>query len=59
MTTTPTPTNRAKVAFLEKTWQEMLLEALKHGFYGSVSVEIQVQDGTIQSIRKKIEQVEK
>ena len=38
---------------------EMLTGVLKHGFHGTAALELTVQDGTIQHIRRKVEQVEK
>jgi hypothetical protein len=59
MTTTATTTNAMKVAQLEKALAEMLAAALKRGFFGTAAVEVCVQDGTIQHIRRKVEQIEK
>jgi len=57
--TTSTHGNAKKLAQLEKALAEVLAAALRRDFYGTVAVEATVQDGTIQSIRRKIEQVEK
>jgi ubiquinone biosynthesis protein UbiJ len=59
MTTTGTSTNARQVAQLEKALAEMLAEALRRGFFGTAAVEVCVQDGTIQHIRRKVEQIEK
>ncbi len=59
MTTAASPTNAKKVAQLEKALAEMLAATLKRGFFGTAAVEVSVQDGTIQHIRRKVEQVEK
>ncbi|HEY4759726.1 MAG TPA: hypothetical protein VIH42_04025 [Thermoguttaceae bacterium] len=59
MTTAATTTNEQKVAQLEKALAEMLAAALKRGFFGTAAVEVSVQDGTIQHIRRKVEQIEK
>ena len=37
----------------------MLAATLKRGFFGTAAVEVCVQDGTIQHIRRKVEQIEK
>jgi hypothetical protein len=54
-----TPGNSQKIPQLQQTWKELLEEALKPGFHGTVSVELKVQDGTIQDIRRKVERVDK
>ncbi len=59
MTTTATNANTKKVAQLEKALAEMLAATLKRGFFGTAAVEVCVQDGTIQHIRRKVEQIEK
>ncbi|MGD0652818.1 MAG: hypothetical protein ABSA16_00605 [Thermoguttaceae bacterium] len=59
MTTTATMTNAKKVAQLEKALAELLAATLKRGFFGIAGVEVSVQDGTIQHIRRKVEQIEK
>jgi hypothetical protein len=51
--------NKAKLARLAAVWQELLVAALRRGFYGTATLEVTVHDGTIQSIRKKVERVEK
>jgi hypothetical protein len=59
MTTTATTTNAKKVAQLNQVLAEMLAATLKRGFFGTAAVEVSVQDGTIQHIRRKVEQIEK
>jgi hypothetical protein len=59
MTPTESPTNRQKVAQLETALAELLREALERGFHGTAGVEISVQDGTIQHIRRRVERLEK
>jgi len=53
------PGNVTKVAQLESALAELLANTLKRGFYGTASVELSVQDGTIQHIRRKVEQIER
>jgi hypothetical protein len=38
---------------------EILAESLRRGFFGSVTVELSVADGTIQHIRRLVERIEK
>lgn len=53
------PGNKKKLAKLMEIWQELLATALKREFYGKAMVEITVNDGIIQSIRKQVERIEK
>jgi hypothetical protein len=59
MTNAGNSTNVKKTADLEKALLEMLAATLKRGFFGTAAIEISVQDGTIQHIRRKVEQIEK
>jgi hypothetical protein len=59
MTTATANTNANKTMQLEKALAEMLAVILKRGFFGTAAVEVSVQDGTIQHIKRKVEQVEK
>ena len=53
------PVNQARVTQAERALRKTLCDALRRGFYGSVTVEVSVQDGTIQHIRRQLEQLEK
>lgn len=59
MTSTQSPANQRKISQLRSAWGEILAEALQPGFHGSVAVEIGIQDGTIQHVRRKVEQIER
>jgi hypothetical protein len=59
MTPAQSPVNAKKVAQLELALAEVLGEALRRGFFGTAAVELSVQDGTIQHIRRKVERIEK
>lgn len=54
-----TNANVAKTAQAERAWRELLCEALRRGFFGTALLEIHVQDGTIQQIRRRIERIER
>ena len=54
-----TPGNAKKVAQLQSIVAELLTEALCRGFFGTAAVELSVQDGTIQHIRRTVERIEK
>jgi len=58
-TLTDTPTNKTKVDQLETALAEILSESLRRGFYGKAAIELAIQDGTIQHIRRLIERVDK
>ena len=54
-----TPVNQTRLTQAESVLRLALADALRRGSYGSVTVEASVQDGTIQYIRRRVEQVEK
>ena len=58
-TLTETPTNKTKVDQLETALAEILSESLRRGFYGKAAIELAIQDGTIQHIRRLIERIDK
>ena len=58
-TLTKTLGNERKMAQLRAAVGEMLAEVLRRGFHGTAGVEVVVQDGTIQSIRRRVERVER
>ena len=59
MTHAKTTGNAKKVAQLQAVMAEVLTEALRRGFFGTAAVELSVQDGTIQNIRRRVERIEK
>jgi hypothetical protein len=59
MTLKDTDTNRIKASQAEIALSTLLAETLRRGFFGTAAVEIAVQDGTIQHIRRRIEQIER
>ncbi len=58
-TATANPTNREKMNQIRSAMAEILAGVLKRGFHGTAALEMTVQDGTIQHIRRKVEQVER
>ena len=58
-TLTKTPANQRMMAQLKATLGEILAEVLRRGFHGSAGVELSVQDGTIQKIRRRVEQIQR
>ena len=59
MITSTQPTNAKMVSQAGHVWDQLLTVALQRGFFGSVAVEIVVQDGTIQQLRRKVEQLDR
>ncbi len=59
MTHVKSPGNVKKVTQLESAVAEMLAEVLRRGFFGTAAVELSIQDGTIQHIRRRMERIEK
>ena len=51
--------NRAKLALLKRVLDDQLATALARGFHGTTVIEVAFQDGTIQHVVHKIEQLEK
>ncbi len=51
--------NRIKLPQVEAVLAELLAEALRRGFHGKAVIELAVQDGTIQQIRRVMERIEK
>ncbi|MGO8690910.1 MAG: hypothetical protein ACLQLG_14910 [Thermoguttaceae bacterium] len=47
------------MAQLQQALDELLRESLRRGFFGTAAVELSVQDGTIQHIRRKVERIER
>lgn len=59
MTHSKSPTNEKKVLQLRAALAEILAEALRRGFHGTAGLELSVQDGTIQHIRRRVERIER
>ena len=57
MTPTKTPTNQEKVSQLRAALAEILAETLQRGFHGTAGIEVNIQDGTIQTIRHRVERI--
>ena len=58
-TVRPTPNNREKLKLLEAIMAELLIEVLRAGFHGRAVIELAIQDGVIQHIRRTLERLEK
>ena len=54
-----TPGNRQRVTQLEAALAELLVEVLRRGFNGRALIELAIQDGVIQHIRRTLERLEK
>jgi hypothetical protein len=51
--------NQRQAAQAQRALLETLAEITRRGFFGSAAVEMNVQNGTIQYIRRKIDRMEK
>ena len=54
-----TDTNRKKVRQLNTVLAKLLAEVLQRGFYGTATIDVSVQDGTIQNLRRRVESIDK
>lgn len=54
-----TAANQEKLVRLHAVWSELLEQVLRRGFYGTAEVQIAVQDGTIQNMRRRTERIER
>jgi hypothetical protein len=54
-----TTVNQTKLSQLESALAELLAESLRRGFHGKAAIELAIQDGTIQHIRRLVERIEK
>lgn len=52
-------TNEQKLSLVHSALREMLDEALCRGYHGVVAIEVTVQDGIIQYVRRRCERVER
>jgi len=60
MITQSLPTaNEQKLSRANVVFRDTLANVLKRGFYGTATVEIAVQDGVIQHIRRNVDRIEK
>lgn len=59
VSTLNTSGNLSRTAQSHRIWDAVLASAQVRGFFGAVSLEVIVQDGTIQTIRRRVEQIDK
>ncbi len=52
-------TNQARLRQAEAALTRLLDDALRRGFYGTLALEVAVQDGVIQHLRQRLERIEK
>lgn len=52
-------TNAERVQQLQTALAELLAQVLRRGFHGTAAVEVSIQDGTIQHIRRRLDQIER
>ena len=51
--------NERMIGLIRKALAEILAEALERGYYGTAGIELSVQDGTIQHVRRSLERIER
>jgi len=51
------PANQKQLARLRELLDQLCEETLVRDFYGTVHLELRIQDGTIQSIRRRVERI--
>ncbi len=56
---TKRPANDRMIELLRAALAEILAEVLKRGYHGTAGIELSVQDGTIQHIRRNMEKTER
>jgi hypothetical protein len=54
-----TPANDRRIKHATRALNEIIVETTRRGFYGTAGIELSISDGTIQVIRRRMEQVEK
>lgn len=54
-----TAANDAKLQLLHRVVRDQLAAALVRGFHGTTTIEVSIQDGTIQHLRHRIERTER
>jgi hypothetical protein len=59
ISTQKSPANQQKLAQLRAALAELLAQVLTRGFHGAATIEVVVHEGTIQTIRRRVEQVER
>ena len=58
-TVKPTTGHYVKISQVELALAELLAESLRRGFHGKAAIELAIQDGTIQHIRRMVYRIEK
>ena len=53
------PANERMIGVLRAALAEILAEVLQRGYHGTAAIELSVQDGTIQHIRRNTEKIER
>jgi hypothetical protein len=53
------PANQTQLVRVAQAVKAMLDDVLRHDFYGTAKIEVQIDGGTIQKIRRIVERIEK
>ena len=59
ITTAETEINQHKLELIETRMQTMLEESLHRGFFGTINIGAEIQDGTIQLVRSTLDQLDR
>jgi hypothetical protein len=59
LTQKTTAGNARKLQQLQRVIDNLLSQILEKGFFGTGTIELDIQDGTIQNIRVRVERVER
>lgn len=51
--------NRIKLSEIETALAELLSETLRRGFHGKAVLELTIQDGTVQYLRRVVDRIDK
>lgn len=54
-----TDANRTKLATVERVLRDQLAAVLTGGFHGLAAIELDINDGTIQAVRHRVERMER
>jgi len=54
-----TPANLDRLELTQRALDDVLAQATRRGFFGAASIEVKVQDGVIQQVRRVVERCDR
>ena len=54
-----TPENVKWISRVEAMWREIQEEVMYRGFHGTASIEVQINDGTIHKVLRRVDRIER